>query len=28
VPELHRYYVVSSSKASTPAQLFIFDVEK
>jgi DNA-binding beta-propeller fold protein YncE len=28
VPELHRYYVVSSSKGSTPAQLFIFDVEK
>jgi len=28
VAELHRYYVVSSSKAGTPAQLFIFDVEK
>jgi 6-phosphogluconolactonase (cycloisomerase 2 family) len=28
VPELHRYYVVSSSKAGTPAQLFLFDVEK
>jgi DNA-binding beta-propeller fold protein YncE len=28
VPELHRYYVVSSSKAAVPAQLFIFDAEK
>ncbi|MDB6085800.1 MAG: hypothetical protein JWN43_3681, partial [Gammaproteobacteria bacterium] len=28
VPELHRYYVVTSSKGATPAKLFIFDVEK
>jgi DNA-binding beta-propeller fold protein YncE len=28
VPELGRYYVVSSSKAAVPARLFIFDVEK
>jgi len=26
VPELHRYYVVSSKKGAVPAQLFIFDV--
>jgi DNA-binding beta-propeller fold protein YncE len=28
VPELQRYYVVSSNKGSVPAQLFIFEVEK
>jgi DNA-binding beta-propeller fold protein YncE len=26
VPELHRYYVVSSKKDAVPAQLFVFDV--
>jgi len=26
VPELHRYYVVSSKQGAVPAQLFIFDV--
>jgi hypothetical protein len=26
VPELRRYYVVSSKKGAVPAQLFIFDV--
>jgi DNA-binding beta-propeller fold protein YncE len=28
VPDLHRYYVVSSNKGTVPAQLFIFEVEK
>jgi hypothetical protein len=28
VPDLQRYYVVSSNKGAVPAQLFIFEVAK